>query len=157
MLGSSPMEWPGGTGRGGVFHPAAAFDAVRPVFRRWQDVVQRDVDLIAARPRGSSPEAIRAQVRESGVGDALEASMAEIAALGLEMRAPSGERLAADQILVTEWAIPVPELTAEQRADVQADFVQHGMTLEGPNYMIVVIGDVGWPDPDPPESDQPGE
>ena len=52
---------------------------------------------------------------------------------------------------------PVPELTAEQRAEARADLAELGMTLEGPNYFVVVLGGERRPDPPAPESNQPGE
>ncbi len=140
LLGQTELEGRPEGGRAGLFRATPAFGAVRPVFERRQALMRRSAEVLAARrPELPPAEAMRQALRETGFGPELVANEAELQALRLVLRDAAGAEVTGN-VTVSELEIPsFPDLTAEQRAAVAADFAAAGLTLEGPNWLLVLL------------------
>ncbi len=139
-LGESELDMTTSSSRAGLFRPTPAFEAVRPVFERRQAIMKRSTEVLQARRADLHPaESMRRALRETGVGPALVENDVELRGLGLVLRDASGAPVTGT-VNVWEMEIPpFPDLTAEQRAAIEADFAEAGMKYGGPNYVLVLL------------------
>ncbi len=141
LLGQSELELTTPTGRSGLFRATPAFEAVRPAFERRQALMKQSQAIVEGRRADLPPaEATRRALTESGLGPALVASRDELRGLGLVVRDRDGAPVPAGEIVVTELELPRwPDLSEEARRALAADFEAAGMTLDGPNWLLVLL------------------